>query len=279
MLNLFYEALPGLLIGFGVTIILCVLEVIYPRYNIVKTVGSRKLRNITIGVLWRVFASTLLITPVTVYFVYKFIPVWHRPDWYSGVIPFVLDFLFMDFLGYAMHYLGHKVPFLWRFHSVHHLDENVDTTTGLRDHFGEKVIDICIRVPAFVLLSIPVSTIVYYEVALFVAMAFHHSNVKIPSQLEKIIGVVFTTPKFHGVHHGRKYKYTDSNYSLVFWFWDKIFNTVSLYERPDDFEIGLDKHSDRKTIDLVVQPFIHGKPSTWTSDDKQIMKEGVSNEL
>ena len=279
MLELLREAAPGLFIGFSITLILCILEVIYPKHEIVQTVGLRRVRNFTIGILWRVFASTLLITPVTMYFIYKFFPVWHRPDWYSGIIPFVIDFLFMDFLGYAMHYLGHKVPFLWRFHSVHHLDENVDTTTGLRDHFGEKVIDLCIRVPAFVLLSIPVHTVIYYEVSLFVAMAFHHSNIRIPYKLEKVIGYVFTTPKFHGVHHGRKYTYTDSNYSLVFWFWDAIFNTVSLHERPKDFEIGLDKFSDKSVLDLVIQPFMHNKPASWKVNEKENSGKGVGNEI
>jgi sterol desaturase/sphingolipid hydroxylase (fatty acid hydroxylase superfamily) len=49
----------------------------------------------------------------------------------------VLGFLLLDYTLYLWHRLNHRVPLLWRFHAVHHIDLDLDTTTGLRFHFGE----------------------------------------------------------------------------------------------------------------------------------------------
>jgi hypothetical protein len=48
----------------------------------------------------------------------------------------ILGFLLLDYTLYLWHRLNHRAPFLWRFHAVHHVDLDLDSTTGLRFHFG-----------------------------------------------------------------------------------------------------------------------------------------------
>src|SRR5919197_148395 len=48
----------------------------------------------------------------------------------------------MDYTLYLWHVLTHKVPFLWRFHQVHHVDLDLDASTALRFHFAELAISV-----------------------------------------------------------------------------------------------------------------------------------------
>ena len=47
----------------------------------------------------------------------------------------IISFIVLDFFGgWLVHMVQHKTYFLWRFHIIHHSDNNVDVTTGLRHH-------------------------------------------------------------------------------------------------------------------------------------------------
>jgi sterol desaturase/sphingolipid hydroxylase (fatty acid hydroxylase superfamily) len=54
-----------------------------------------------------------------------------------GPIEFVLSLLLMDLTFYYWHLANHRVPILWRFHCVHHIDPDLDVSTAFRFHFGE----------------------------------------------------------------------------------------------------------------------------------------------
>ncbi len=97
--------------------------------------------------------------------------------------PFVkgfVAFLIMDYTNYLWHRLNHKIPFLWRFHLVHHTDVDLDLSTALRFHFGELIGSVFFR-GAFVFLSgaTPL-TVLLYEILFEAETQFHHSNWKLP---------------------------------------------------------------------------------------------------
>ncbi|MFZ3376301.1 MAG: sterol desaturase family protein [Chthoniobacterales bacterium] len=52
-------------------------------------------------------------------------------------LEFAFSFLLMDLASYYWHIVNHRVPFLWRFHNVHHIDPDLDASTDFRFHFGE----------------------------------------------------------------------------------------------------------------------------------------------
>ena len=53
----------------------------------------------------------------------------------------IIGLLLLDLIGaYLVHFVEHKVKFLWRFHLIHHSDTWVDTTTANRHHPGESVV-------------------------------------------------------------------------------------------------------------------------------------------
>ena len=61
-------------------------------------------------------------------------------------VEFILAFLLMDLTFYWWHLANHRIPFLWRFHNVHHADPDLDVSTGFRFHFGEVAMSAAFRV-------------------------------------------------------------------------------------------------------------------------------------
>ena len=163
----------------------------------------------------------------------------------------LVAFLLMDYTNYLWHVLNHKIPALWRFHVVHHSDPDLDVSTALRFHFGELIGSVFYR-GAFVFLSGATALqVLLYEILFEGATQFHHSNMKLPFQLEKALNKMIVTPRMHGIHHSIIRQETDSNYSVIFSFWDRLHNTallnvpqekivtgVPFYSNPDELTIG-----------------------------------------
>jgi sterol desaturase/sphingolipid hydroxylase (fatty acid hydroxylase superfamily) len=117
------------------------------------------------------------------------------------IIKTIVEFLILDYTNYIWHIINHKIPFLWRFHLVHHCDPDLDVTTALRFHFGEIIGSVFYR-GAFVFLSggTPL-TVLLYELLFETATQFHHSNWKLPYHIEKVLNKIIVTPRMHGIHH------------------------------------------------------------------------------
>ncbi|MDQ2721200.1 MAG: sterol desaturase family protein [Bacteroidota bacterium] len=160
-------------------------------------------------------------------------------------------FLIMDYSNYLWHILNHKIPLLWRFHLVHHTDRDLDVTTAIRFHFGEMIGSVFFR-GLFVFLSgaTPLNVLMY-EILLESATQFHHSNWNLPYQLEKDLNKIIVTPRMHGIHHSEIRQERNSNYSVIFSFWDRLHHTarlnvaqntivtgISTYNNPDELTIG-----------------------------------------
>src|SRR5262249_7199489 len=149
------------------------------------------------------------------------------------------DLLLLDFLIYWWHRANHRVPFLWRFHEVHHLDRFLDVTSGVRFHFGEVILSALARAGVIALFAIPLSSVLSFEALLLVATGFHHSDLKLPPSLERALSWIVVTPSIHWVHHHRVRSDTDSNYSTILSLWDRLFASRSQTRRTPEMEIGV----------------------------------------
>ncbi len=181
---------------------------------------------------------------------------------------YFLAFLLQDYGSYTWHRLNHRLPFLWRFHNVHHIDLDLDVTTALRFHAGEILPGIFYR-GAFVALSgaTPLQVLVY-EIVFEAATQFHHSNWKLPYPLERWLSYLIVTPRMHGIHHSIVRRETDSNYSVVFSFWDRLHRTVRLNVPQDEIDIGVPAYRDfeEQTVrNLLTLPFRPQQP--WQLPD------------
>lgn len=180
---------------------------------------------------------------------------WVRPTWMDGWLGVVLDIMALDVVGYWFHRLSHVIPVLWRFHQIHHLDEQMDATTGLRVHTFERLINNLLKFAAIALLNIPLVHFAIYETVAMIIALFHHSNLYLPKPLQATLGLVLTTPQFHWVHHHDTQPDTDSNYGFILVWWDALFGSYNKAIRTKDWRIGLDYSVDLSFWELLWAPF------------------------
>lgn len=181
---------------------------------------------------------------------------WERPEALSGVAGLALDILILDLFIYWWHRAVHEIPFFWRFHEVHHLDEHLDTTSAIRFHFGEIFFGTFVRAAVVIVFAVPFTSVVIFEVMVLAFTFFHHSNLAMPPRFEKALSKVIITPSIHWVHHHAIRKDTDSNYGTIFSFWDRIFRSKSKTKRFQNMAIGVEGRRDKGYFKLLFAPFI-----------------------
>lgn len=175
-------------------------------------------------------------------------------------IPFgiVITVVFMDLAIYGQHVVSHKIPFLWRFHKVHHGDQEFDVTTALRFHPGEIIYSFLYKAVLVLTLGLDKNGILLFEILLNFSAMFNHGNFTLPKTLEVILRRFIVTPDFHRVHHSPDKSLTNSNYGFFFSFWDRLFGTLNLKAVNSDV-FGLNDgalSSSRTLFDLLKAPFI-----------------------
>lgn len=166
--------------------------------------------------------------------------------------------LLLDLTFYWWHRLNHAWPLLWRFHNVHHIDPDLDSTTAFRFHAGEIAYSTAFRVVQIGLIGPSALTIAVYELLFLSGTVFHHSNVRLPVGLERALNLVFVTPRMHGVHHSVIRDETDSNYSVVFRWWDALHRSLRLNVPQDNIRIGVAGYTrpeDNSLVSVLVLPF------------------------
>ena len=176
----------------------------------------------------------------------------------TGVWAFLLGFVLFDLWQYLWHRLNHHVPCLWRFHAVHHADRELGASSGLRFHTGEIVFSSAARLAVLPLLGMTVPQVLVYEAVLLPVILFHHGNIGIPARADRWLRWLIVTPWMHWVHHSDYQPETDSNYSSVFSFWDRIFGSFRLLADPRTLTLGLEETDRRDWATLpgmVAMPF------------------------
>ena len=161
---------------------------------------------------------------------------------------FVLGFLLMDLTFYYWHRANHAFPFFWRFHNVHHVDPDLDVSTSFRFHFCEILYSLVFRALQTYLLGISLFTYLVYELVFQCATLFHHSNVRLPITFERVLNKIIVTPRMHGIHHSIVKDETNSNYSVIFRWWDLMHRTVRLNVKQADVVIGVPAYLTQKII-------------------------------
>jgi sterol desaturase/sphingolipid hydroxylase (fatty acid hydroxylase superfamily) len=185
------------------------------------------------------------------------------PLWLEGIIAFSL----LDYTNYWWHILNHKVPILWRFHLVHHTDIDLDVTTALRFHAGEMIASVFYRGFAVFIIGASPMIVLIYEICFEAATQFHHSNWKLPFRVERFINRIVVTPRMHGIHHSIIRKETNSNYSVIFSFWDRLHETINLNIPQPEIITGVPVYNNPKELTvgyLLKLPFT--KLRNWKAD-------------
>lgn len=158
-----------------------------------------------------------------------------------------IGLLLLDLIGaYLVHFVEHRVKFLWRFHLIHHSDTWVDTTSANRHHPGESVIRFVFTMLGVIVVGSPMWMVFMYQTLSVISTQFTHANLSLPKKLDAFLSYFIVSPNMHKVHHHYRLPYTDSNYGNIFSLWDRIFGTF-MYLPKEEIVYGIDTHMD--TID------------------------------
>lgn len=163
----------------------------------------------------------------------------------------VAAFLLLDYSIYVWHVLLHRIPLFWRFHVVHHIDHDLDTSTALRFHFGELLFSMFWRVATIVALGVRLKHLAIWETFLISEIMFHHSNLRLPLRLERMINRVVVTPRMHGIHHSIIESETNSNWSSGLTVWDYLSGTLQLNVHQDLIAIGVPAYRSKKDTAFI----------------------------
>lgn len=137
----------------------------------------------------------------------------------------VVTIVVLDLVTYLWHRVNHGIPFLWRFHRVHHTDMEVDVSTASRFHFGEMTISAMINYALMLSLGASMMEIRIFKVVFVFMTQLTHSNIRLWKPLENILWLFIVPPAMHRVHHSNVKRETDSNYGTIFSLWDRLFGT------------------------------------------------------
>lgn len=186
----------------------------------------------------------------------------------------IVAFLLMDLTFYWWHRANHRIPLLWRFHNVHHIDPDLDVTTAFRFHFGELAFSSAFRVAQIGLIGPSPLAYFVYEFVFQANTFFQHSNLRLPIRWERLINRLLVTPRMHGIHHSQVRDETNSNYSSVFPWWDRLHRTLKLNIFQDAVLIGIPAYSreeDNRLRNTLFIPF-HGQRDYWRLGDGTTVK-------
>jgi sterol desaturase/sphingolipid hydroxylase (fatty acid hydroxylase superfamily) len=148
-----------------------------------------------------------------------------------GVVPrwaaIALIVVAMDFCNWAVHLANHRARMLWRFHELHHSQEDMSVLTVFRTHPLIHFSYLVALLPGIVLLAngaMSITVLVVYGAI----VAFAHSNTRLGfGPLER----VFVSPNFHRIHH-KVDGPADVNMGFALTIWDQLFHRA-VFPTPD----------------------------------------------
>jgi sterol desaturase/sphingolipid hydroxylase (fatty acid hydroxylase superfamily) len=171
------------------------------------------------------------------------------------LLQFFLAIVVADVTEYFVHLAFHKVPFLWRFHAVHHSSKALDWIAGSRSHFVD---DTLVRglVLAPLVLGFSQSIILAYLIFVTLHATWVHCNF---GPNAKWLEWFLVMPRYHHWHHTSQKEGIDKNFAIHFPWIDKIFGT---YHFPDTWPVhyGLDgEEISPNFLGQTIDPFIGRK--------------------
>ena len=161
----------------------------------------------------------LTLVPAAIFFAWAVHPALQRAmAAQPAVLQFVEIVLVADLSEYAVHRLFHTVPFLWRFHAVHHSSEALDWLASSRIHLVDAMVTRALAFVPLYVLGFATGPVYAYLVFVSFHAIFVHANVRFRfGILERIIG----TPKFHHWHHATTP--VDKNFAIHLPVIDRVF--------------------------------------------------------
>lgn len=177
-----------------------------------------------------------------------------RRPWLRDLVAVVL----LDYTLYLWHITVHRVPWLWRFHLAHHIDLDLDASTGLRFHGGELAASVPWRAAQIVTIGVSPRALTLWQTLTLASVLFHHSNTRLNRHAERILTWLIATPRMHAIHHSIDPSQLQSNFSSGLAIWDRLHGTLRLDAEPEEVVVGVIGHlteADATLANVLTVPF------------------------
>ena len=170
-----------------------------------------------------------------------------------GWIEIIIAVIVLDLLIYLQHLLVHAAPILWRLHMGHHMDLDIDVTTGARFHPLEILFSMGVKLAAVAILGPAVVAVIIFEILLNATAMFNHGNFRLPLDLDRVLRLFVVTPDMHRVHHSTRIEETNSNYGFNLPWWDRLFGTYRAQPQAghDLMTIGITPYSSSPPLGFI----------------------------
>jgi sterol desaturase/sphingolipid hydroxylase (fatty acid hydroxylase superfamily) len=268
------------MVALGVfALLLFLLERYFPLRKSTRSLLGRLIVNVAISALTFV-AAVALVQPAVRWALrwsversFGLVHLTVLPAWAE----FALSFLLMDLAFYYWHLANHRVPFLWRFHNVHHIDPDLDVSTAFRFHFGEITLSSAFNVIQVSLIGISPWAFAIYQLAFQAEVVFHHSNLRLPIGLERLLSKIIVTPRMHGIHHSQVQRENNSNFGTVFTFWDRLHRTLGLNIPQNEVIVGIPAYTepeDNRISNTLFMPFRRQR-DYWRRSDGTLVERAA----
>ena len=244
-------------------IIFLLLEFFFPRKNSNRNNSNNWLVNFGLYIVFiicRPLSAPIILLLFSDIIYYQPLGLW---DTLPTVFTLLISILFIDLFTYWQHRVFHFSTLLWRCHLVHHSDTEMNVSTNFRHHPFEVIATSVFTTLFLYLLKLPEFILIIYFFLATAISLWHHSDIKNCILLEKLLQPIFITPEIHRLHHSSNPQERNSNYGMVFSFWDKLFSSYTTPEYTNsDIEFGLEyfrASEDKKFINVLLQPKRYGK--------------------
>ncbi|MDA8741373.1 sterol desaturase family protein [Amylibacter sp.] len=238
----------------SILIILIMAEILLPKK---KRIHHRKDRWITNGLITLINTASVNIVHIAIPLIaivaavdvsngkMGLFNIINFPIW----IEIILTVIILDLIIWGQHFLSHKIPFVWRFHRMHHTDRDLDVTTAVRFHPFEIIFSMFIKITAIYILGASAIAVIIFEIMLNGMAMFNHANLRIPLRIENILRKFIVTPDLHRIHHSIYIDEHNKNFGFSLSIWDKIFKCYLDQPRDGhkDMKLGLKWQNDKPT--------------------------------
>ncbi len=158
------------------------------------------------------------------------------PVWAQLLIMFIIA----DFIQWNVHRMLHRVPWLWKFHQVHHSVKEMGFAAQFRFHFVETLVYKSAQYIPLAMIGFGIEQ--FFVVHMFSVFIGHLNHANLDWSYGPL-GYVLNNPRMHIWHHAKalppEHKY-GMNFGLSLSIWDYLFGTAYVPKSGKDIEIGFD---------------------------------------
>jgi sterol desaturase/sphingolipid hydroxylase (fatty acid hydroxylase superfamily) len=172
-------------------------------------------------------------------------------NWHTGIVYWVLLFVFEDMMYYWLHRFDHEIRLFWAVHVTHHSSDLLNFTVGFRSSVFQPVYRFIYFIPIVLFGFDPLDLLFVYSATQIWGIFVHTEYIRKMGWLE----IVLVTPSHHRVHHGSNPKYLDKNMGMFLIVWDKIFGTFQPELSDEEYEpirYGLTKNLENPNAVTLV---------------------------